>query len=162
MKMRSNVWMAALVAAACLGSTGCWYQRPDIEDWYEDVEIGWEKQQIVDKLGRPTVMIENDMMYLYDDPEDPVRLRFVLDEDEKVVEKYYESKEELVKRLEEAQRRVPPSNSCRAKRNEVTPVRRWNDLRKSPASPAHDKSRRRPRSADSVAESALLFLRRRF
>jgi len=108
MKMRSNVWMAALVAAACLGSTGCWYQRPDIEDWYEDVEIGWEKQQVVDKLGRPTVLIENDMMYLYDDPENPVRLRFVLDEDEKVIEKYYESKEELAKRLEEARRRVPP------------------------------------------------------
>jgi len=108
MKMRSNAWMAALVAAACLGSTGCWYQRPDIEDWYEDVEIGWEKQQVVDKLGRPTVLIENDMMYLYDDPENPVRLRFVLDEDEKVIEKYYESKEELAKRLEEARRRVPP------------------------------------------------------
>jgi len=106
--MRSNAWLAALVAAACLGSTGCWYQRPDIEDWYEDVEIGWEKQQVVDKLGRPTVLIENDMMYLYDDPENPVRLRFVLDEDEKVIEKYYESKEELAKRLEEAQRRVPP------------------------------------------------------
>ena len=106
--MRSNVWMAALVAAACLGSTGCWYQRPDIEDWYEDVKIGWEKQQVVDKLGRPTVLIENDMMYLYDDPENPVRLRFVLDEDEKVIEKYYESKEELAKRLEEARRRVPP------------------------------------------------------
>ena len=108
MKMRSNAWMAALVAAACLGSTGCWYQRPDIEDWYEDVEIGWEKQQVVDKLGRPTVLIENDMMYLYDDPENPIRLRFVLDEDEKVIEKYYESKEELAKRLEEARRRVPP------------------------------------------------------
>jgi len=106
--MRSNAWLAALVAAACLGSTGCWYQRPDIEDWYEDVEIGWEKQQVVDKLGRPTVLIENDMMYLYDDPENPVRLRFVLDEDEKVIEKYYESKEELAKRLEEARRRVPP------------------------------------------------------
>jgi hypothetical protein len=101
--------MAALVAAACLGSAGCWYHRPDIEDWYDDVEIGWEKQQVVDKLGRPTVLIENDMMYLYDDPENPIRLRFVLDEDGKVIEKYYESKEELAKRLEEAQRRVPPT-----------------------------------------------------
>ena len=108
MRMRSNAWMAALVAAACLGSTGCWYQRPDIEDWYEDVEIGWEKQQVVDKLGRPTVLIENDMMYLYDDPENPIRLRFVLDEDEKVIEKYYESREELAKRLEEARRQIPP------------------------------------------------------
>jgi len=108
MRMRSNAWTAALVAAACLGSAGCWYQRPDIEDFYEDVEIGWEKQQVVDKLGRATVLIENDMMYLYDDPDNPVRLRFVLDENGKVIEKYYESKEELAKRLEEAQRQVPP------------------------------------------------------
>jgi len=108
MRMRSNAWMAVLVAVACLGATGCWYQRPDVEDWYEDVEIGWEKQKVVDKLGRPTVLIENDMMYVYDATENPVRLRFVLDEEGKVDEKYYESKEELAKRLEEAERRIPP------------------------------------------------------
>ena len=136
MTMRSNVWMAALVAAACLGSAGCWYQRPDIEDFYEDVEIGWEKQQVVDKLGRPTVLIENDMMYLYDDPQNPIRLRFVLDEDGKVVEKYYESKEELAKRLEEAQRRVPPVELVPGEEQRAFPGAPMERFEKKPGEPA--------------------------
>lgn len=106
--MRTNAFLLVLLSAACLGSAGCWYQRPPVEDFYEDVEIGWEKDKVVEKLGRPTVIIENEMLYLYDDPENPVRIRFVLDDQGLVLEKYMETKDELERRMQEAATKVPP------------------------------------------------------
>jgi hypothetical protein len=106
--MSAKTCLILLLAAAGFTSTGCWYQRPPVEDFYEDVKIGWEKQEVVEKLGRPTVTLENEMMYLYDDPDNPVRLRFVLDDQDVVIEKYMETKEELQKRMEEAEKEIPP------------------------------------------------------
>ena len=106
--MCRNACLVVLVSVASLASAGCWYQRPPAEDWYEDVELGWTKDQVVEKLGRPTVVLENEMMYLYDDPEDPIRLRFVLDDQKIVIEKYMETKEELLRRMEEQETKIPP------------------------------------------------------
>ena len=99
------------LAAGLLGmvvAAGCWYQRPDLEEMFEEIEVGMEKDEVIEELGQPTAVLESEMFYLYDDPDKPVRFRFVLDEKALVIEKYYETKEELAKRAEEVKGEIPP------------------------------------------------------
>jgi len=106
--MRVNCFVATLLAASCLVAAGCWYQRPDLEEMYGKVDVGMTKDKVVEVLGQPTTFVENDMFYLYDDPLDPIRFRFVLDDKDVVVEKYYEPKKELARKAEETKGEVPP------------------------------------------------------
>jgi hypothetical protein len=122
--MRANRYVLAVLAAASLAATGCWYQRPELDDMYADVEIGMSKAEVIEALGQPTAVLgdtgagdapgavapedANEMFYLYDDPLEPVRFRFVLNDKGVVIEKYYETKKELAKRAEETKGQVPP------------------------------------------------------
>ncbi|MGB2614244.1 MAG: hypothetical protein WBD63_09935 [Phycisphaerae bacterium] len=133
--MRTNAFLLVLLSAACLGSAGCWYQRPPVEDFYEDVEIGWEKDKVVEKLGRPTVIIENEMLYLYDDPENPVRIRFVLDDQGLVLEKYMETKDELERRMQEAATKVPPVQLAPGEEQRTYPGAPVDRFEKKPGQP---------------------------
>ncbi len=105
--MRMTLWSALAVGAATLALAGCAYRPPALHDWFERVETGMTRQDVVDILGEPTLTIENDLMYLYDDPNDPARFRFVLDEDGTVLEKYFETKSELAARAREAESTIP-------------------------------------------------------
>jgi hypothetical protein len=122
--MRANPYVLAALAAWSLAATGCWYQRPDLEDTYADIEVGMSKDDVIERLGQPTAVLgdtgpgdasgapapedANEMFYLYDDPLEPVRFRFVLNDKGFVIEKYYETKKELAKRAEETKGKVPP------------------------------------------------------
>lgn len=108
LRMRVNRLLGLALAASSALMVGCWYQRPNIEDMYGKVEVGMTKDEVIDTLGQPTTVIENDMFYLYDDPLDPVRLRFVLDEKAVVIEKYYEPKKDLARKAEETKGEIPP------------------------------------------------------
>jgi len=122
--MRVNRYVLAAVAVGSLAATGCWYERPQIEEMFADVEVGMSKNDVIERLGPPTAVLggtgageapgapapeeANEMFYLYDDPVDPVRFRFVLNDKGFVIEKYYEKKQELAKRAEETKGKVPP------------------------------------------------------
>lgn len=97
-----------MLAVGCLGAAGCWYQRPDLEARYEVILVGMDEYDVVEELGEPTAVIENEMFYLYDDPDDPVRFRFVLDENGVVITRYFERKSDLAKRAEEVKGEFPP------------------------------------------------------
>ncbi len=101
-------WVIACVAVSVLASSGCYYKRPDIEQMYAKVAVGESREGVVKDLGEPTLTQQSEMFYIYDDPEKPVRLRFVLDDKEIVVAKYIESKKDLAKKAEETQGNVPP------------------------------------------------------
>ena len=68
---------------------------------YKKIELGMTKEEVVKKLGDPTVILEGEMFYIYDDPKNPVRFRFVLNDQDTVVAKYYESKKDLAKKTEQ-------------------------------------------------------------
>ncbi len=101
-------WSLVVLAVGCLGAAGCWYQRPDLEARYEVILVGMDEYDVVEELGEPTAVIENEMLYLYDDPDDPVRFRFVLDENGVVITRYFERKSDLAKRAEEVKGELPP------------------------------------------------------
>ena len=109
--MRRMGWVLGLaviglVAAGC-GDKNYFYKRPDIEGWYAEVGPGWTEAQVEVLLGKPTRVVEHELFYIYDDPDQPVRLRFVLNNNGEVVEKYYETKEELAKKAEEMTSQPP-------------------------------------------------------
>jgi outer membrane protein assembly factor BamE (lipoprotein component of BamABCDE complex) len=99
--MRTDRLLIIILAAACFAAAGCWYQRPNTEGKYKKIELGMTKEDVVKKLGDPTVILEGEMFYIYDDPKNPVRFRFVLNDQETVVAKYYESKKDLAKKTEQ-------------------------------------------------------------
>ena len=101
-------WSLVVLAVGCLGAAGCWYQRPNLEARYEEILVGMDKYNVVEELGEPTAVIENEMLYLYDDPDDPVRFRFVLDENGVVITRYFERKSDLAKRAEEVKGEFAP------------------------------------------------------
>ena len=70
--MRSTRWVIGCLAIVVLAmAAGCWYQRPNFQDKYEDIKIGMTKEKVIKKLGQPTVTFENEMFYVYDDPMKP-------------------------------------------------------------------------------------------
>jgi hypothetical protein len=108
--MRHNLWRVGLLLALGLAVGGCclFYHRPKIEKKFAQVVTGMDKREVMKILGRrPTTVFENELWYLYDDPDKPVRLRFVLDPNDIVVEKYYETKAELAKRAKVVEGAVP-------------------------------------------------------
>jgi hypothetical protein len=108
--MRSIRWQWAVLVVLALAA-GCWYQRPNLEKKFEDLEIGMAQEDIVDALGEPSFTTDNEMIYLYDDPEKPVRYRFVLNDQQIVVEKYYEPKAMLAKKAKEVYGELDPIES---------------------------------------------------
>ncbi|MBM4017579.1 MAG: outer membrane protein assembly factor BamE [Planctomycetes bacterium] len=101
MRMRKNVLAGAALAAAGLALAGCFYRPPDTEGMYGRISVGMTRDEVVKALGPPYVVLESEMFYIYDDPPNPVRFRFVLNDQGRVVAKYFESKKELAKRTEE-------------------------------------------------------------
>jgi hypothetical protein len=99
--MRTDRLIILVLTLVGFAAAGCWYQRPKTEDWYKKVELGMTKEEVVKKLGDPTVILEGEMFYIYDDPKDPVRFRFVLNDQDMIIAKYYESKKELAKKTEQ-------------------------------------------------------------
>jgi len=103
---------------------GCWYQRPDLEEEFELLEIGMTRDEVIEQLGQPTHVLGdtiladpddpdseqkvNELFYLFDDPDDPVRFRVVLDARDVVIRKFYETKPELAKQAEAVKGEVPP------------------------------------------------------
>lgn len=106
--MHINRWIVALAAIAGLMAAGCWYQRPDFDKMYGQTAVGMSKDEIVKVLGEPYAVVGNELFYIYDDPENPVRFRYILNEKALVVEKYFETKKELAKKAEETMGQVPP------------------------------------------------------
>lgn len=122
--MRHYGLILAAVAASVLLVAGCWYQRPDLEEAFADIEVGMTRADVIDHLGQPTHILGdtiladpndpdseqkvNELFYLYDDPLDPVRFRIVCDENDVVIRKFYETKEELAKKAEEVKGTIPP------------------------------------------------------
>jgi hypothetical protein len=110
--MRRSLWVLGGLAVALLAATGCqnknlFYKRPDIEGLYAKVTVDMTRADVIKICGEPTVIRDSEMFYIYDDPTRPVRLRFVLDDQDVVVEKYYESKQELAKRAEVMRGQAP-------------------------------------------------------
>ena len=99
---RNGLLLVALIAAG-LAATGCWYRSPKAEEWYAGVLVGMSKDEVIKALGPPTVILASEMFYIYDDPRDPVRFRFILNDEGLVIAKYYESKKDLAKRTEQTQ-----------------------------------------------------------
>jgi len=106
--MRIGQWIAVAMAVAGMAVAGCYYKRPNIERMFAGTTVGMTRDEVVRVFGRPTTMLDNEMLYLYDDPLNPVRLRYVLDEQGVVVEKFLETKTELAKRAEEELAQQPP------------------------------------------------------
>ena len=104
--MRLNRWAWLTVAIASLVVIGCnhdytFYKRPDIEGMFAKITPGMSKVEVIEILGPNSYKIQDrEMWYVYDDPEKPVRLRFVLDDQDLVVEKYYETKREVLEKYE--------------------------------------------------------------
>jgi hypothetical protein len=108
--MRVTRWMVPMLMVAVAASAGCHYQRPDIEGRFSKTAVGMTKDEVVEALGRsPTIVTDNEMMYQYDDPMNPVRLRYVMNDQGVVVEKYLETRKELAKRAEENAGKAPPT-----------------------------------------------------
>jgi outer membrane protein assembly factor BamE (lipoprotein component of BamABCDE complex) len=99
--MRTDRLLTMILALACFGAAGCWYHSPATENWYKRVELGMTKDDVIKKLGEPTVILESEMFYIYDDPKNPVRFRFILNDQNTVIAKYYESKKNLAKSTEQ-------------------------------------------------------------
>jgi len=120
--MRSTRWVIGCLAIAALAmAAGCWYQRPNFEKKYEKIEIGMTKDEVIKKLGQPTVTFENEMFYVYDDPMKPARFRFVFNEKEEVAQKFFETKKELAKKAEEVEGAVPPMQLMPGEENREYP-----------------------------------------
>jgi hypothetical protein len=104
--MRLNRWVWLTVVIGSLVGTGCnhdgtFYKRPDIEGLFAKITPGMSKAEVIEILGPNAYKIQDrEMWYIYDDPEKPVRLRFVLDDQDIVVEKYYEPKREVLEKYE--------------------------------------------------------------
>lgn len=104
--MRLTRWVLLTVAIGSLLATGCktdniFYKRPDIEGMFAKITPGMSKAEAIQILGsNPYKIQDREMWYVYDDPEKPVRLRFVLDDQDLVVEKYYEPKREVLENYE--------------------------------------------------------------
>ncbi len=123
--MRRYGWVLATALAGTLLATGCWYERPPLEETFAQIEIGMTKDDVVEQLGNPsqvlgdTIVLDpndptseqqvNELWYNYDDPDAPVRYRFVLDENDVVIRKFYEPKVDLAKRAEAVKGEVPPA-----------------------------------------------------
>jgi outer membrane protein assembly factor BamE (lipoprotein component of BamABCDE complex) len=99
--MRTDRLLMIILALGLLAAAGCWYHPPDCENWYKRISLGMTKAEVIKSLGEPTVILESEMFYIYDDPKNPVRFRFVLNDQDVVVAKYYESKKELAKKTEQ-------------------------------------------------------------
>jgi len=99
--MRTDRLLTMVLALALLGAAGCWYHPPDCESWYKRVSLGMTRDEVIKKLGEPTVILESEMFYIYDDPKNPVRFRFIMNDQNMVVAKYYESKKDLAKKTEQ-------------------------------------------------------------
>jgi hypothetical protein len=122
--MHRHGWILVTVAAGALAAAGCWYERPNLEEQFALVEIGMAKDEVVEQLGEPTYTLGDsvladpqdpkseeridELFYIYDDPDNPVRFRIVLNERDVVVRKFYETKAELAKKAEEVKGEVPP------------------------------------------------------
>jgi len=122
--MRRYAVALLMAALGALAAGGCWYERPNLEDQFAQLEVGMTRDEVIDQLGQPTHILGdtiladpddpeseqkvNEMFYLYDDPLDPVRFRVVLDERDVVIQKFYETKPELAKRAEEVKGELPP------------------------------------------------------
>jgi len=100
--------VVAAVALAGLVAAGCWYQRPKLDEMYGRTSVGMSREEVAKVLGQPSEVLGNELFYLYDDPDVPARFRFVLNEKGLVVEKYFETKQELAKKAEETMGAVPP------------------------------------------------------
>jgi len=105
--MRLNRRALGILAIA-IAATGCYYQSPTVRKTYDKVQVGMSQEKVIKAIGQPTAILENEMFYIYDDPEDPVRLRFVLNSQGVVAERYYESKKDLAKKAEETKGELPP------------------------------------------------------
>ena len=119
--MHITRWIVAVVALAGLAAAGCWYHQPNLDEWYGKTSVGMSKDEIIKVLGQPSVVLGNELFYLYDDPEAPARFRFVLNEKEFVVEKYVETKKELAKKAEETMGVVPPVERLPGEEGRVYP-----------------------------------------
>jgi hypothetical protein len=60
-----------------------------------------DRQEVEKIMGRPTQVEENVMIYKYDYPHRQVLLRFVLDEDDFLIEKHLETADELARKTPE-------------------------------------------------------------
>jgi len=107
--MRRNLWIlgSLVVLGMAVGGCSLFYHRNAVEEQFAEVVTGMDKADVLKILGRPTAIHEHEIWYIYDDPDKPVRLRFVLDDKDIVVEKIYETKAELAKRAEEVEGAVP-------------------------------------------------------
>jgi hypothetical protein len=101
MRVCRNGLLLAVLAAVGLAAMGCWYRPPKTEEWYAGVSVGMSKDEVIKVLGPPTATLASEMFYIYDDPKDPVRFRFILNDEGLVIAKYYESKKDLAKRTEQ-------------------------------------------------------------
>jgi len=104
--MRLERWVLLAAVIGSLVATGCqtdnlFYKRPDVEGMFAKITPGMSKAEVIEVLGPHAYKIQDrEMWYVYDDPETPVRLRFVLDDKDIVVEKYYEPKREVLEKYE--------------------------------------------------------------
>jgi hypothetical protein len=120
--MRMTRWMVLVLAFAVVATAGCFYKRPNIEGKFSQTEVGMTKDEVIKVLGRsPTIVSDTEMMYQYDDPMDPVRLRFVLNDQGVVVEKYLETRKDLTRRAEEAALKGPPTQPTPGEENRSYP-----------------------------------------
>jgi hypothetical protein len=105
--MRGNRW---LVAAAAIGllAAGCWYQQPNLERRFSEASVGMNKEELAKTLGQPSVVLGNEVLYNYDDPEKPARFRFVFNDQGIIVEKYFEPKLDLARKAAEQRAALPP------------------------------------------------------
>jgi 3-methyladenine DNA glycosylase AlkD len=106
--MRLTMGIAGLALLGGALAAGCHYKKPALREWYDLVVVDMSRQDVVDILSRPTVETENEIMYLYDDPENPARFRFVLNEKKIVTAKYFETKTELAARAKEVKAQKRP------------------------------------------------------
>jgi len=108
MLMRTSRWIVALAGLGCVLASGCYYKKPALRDWYAEIVPDMTRDQVVDIMGRPTREDKNSLMYVYDDPEDPARFLFVLDDNGVVIEKYYQPKTELEEKARQLRSQSTP------------------------------------------------------
>jgi hypothetical protein len=113
--------LPALIVAG-LATSGCYYKRPDIEGKFASTEVGMSKEEVIQVIGhQPTFVDGNEMFFNYDDPTRAVRLRYVLNDQNVVVEKYLELKQELVKKAEEMAAQGQPIKPLPGEENRTYP-----------------------------------------
>ena len=112
--MRQHIWLIGVLAAVGL-TAGCsttwnpFYKCPDVEPKFAKVMTGMEKDEVIKILGKPTSTVGHELWYIYDDPNAPVRLRFVLNDSGEVAEKYYETKASIQEQVrQQAEARIAP------------------------------------------------------